>query len=262
MLARAPWAVSFGLVTAAIAVAGCDTFEAPAVEDCGEIEIPIKEYRSKVLGGTIEPSFVPLAAAQVPSIGSLGMCSGTLIAPRWVLTARHCPLVAGDEFCMGERHDAPDICIPSVRVIPHPLVDLALIELVDDATEWLPGIQPIPIVAEDLECARLGQLAEAAGYGRSVNYRFGVRFFTVEPIVALTPDYVTIHGLGRQGLCHGDSGGPVMLRASDGTARVAGALNAGDPSCRGRDDFARVDVVRGWIEGFTGPQGSPTSSRL
>ncbi|HWN69269.1 MAG TPA: trypsin-like serine protease [Haliangium sp.] len=230
-------------------------------EGC-EIEVPSRQpFHSNVYGGTVEPTLVPLAAAQIPAIGSLGMCSGTLIAPRWVLTARHCPIEPGNEFCMGAQHDAPDVCIPTTRVIPHPTVDLALLELAQDPAERIPDIRPIPIVDEDLDCSRLGQMAEAAGYGRSPTFTFGKRFFTAEPIVGLSAGFVTIHGQGLQGLCHGDSGGPVMLIAEDGTARVAGALNAGDPSCRGRDDFARIDVVRDWVEGFIGPHGTPSRRR-
>jgi hypothetical protein len=261
MLAPMRWVESFGVVAILAAMAGCYVMNDFEPDGC-EIELPSKPFRSKVYGGTVEPTIVPLAAAQIPAIGSLGMCTGTLIAPRWVLTARHCPLVPGNEFCMGAQHDAPDVCIPATRVIPHPSVDLALLELAEDASMRLPDIRPIPIVAEDLDCDRLGQMAEAAGYGRSAYVPFGTRFFTAEPIVGLSSGYVTIHGQGRQGLCHGDSGGPVMLIAEDGSAQVAGALNNGDPSCRGRDDFARIDVVRDWVEGFTGPHGIPGSSRM
>lgn len=265
MLAAMRWVERLGVVAVLAAVfaaaGGCYAMNDFEPDGC-EIEVPTHPFLSKVYGGTVEPTLVPLAAAQIPAIGSLGMCSGTLIAARWVLTARHCPIEPGNEFCMGAQHDAPDVCIPAARVIPHPLVDLALIELAQDASERIPDIRPIPIIAEDLDCGQLGQMAEAAGYGRSANVPFGKRFFTAEPIVRLSSDYVTIHGQGRKGLCHGDSGGPVMLVAADGTARVAGALNTGDPSCRGLDDFARVDVVRGWVEGLTGPHGTHGSSRM
>lgn len=262
MLAPLRWVESFGVAAILASVAGCYAMNEYEPDGC-EIVLPERQpFTAKVYGGTVEPTLVPLAPAQIPAIGSLGMCSGTLIAPRWVLTARHCPIEPGHEFCMGPEHDAPDVCIPTTRVIPHPMVDLALLELAEDASTRLPDIRPIPIVSQDLDCDRLGQMAEAAGYGRSANVPFGKRFFTAEPIVALSSGFITLHGQGRQGLCHGDSGGPVMLVAADGTAQVAGALNTGDPSCRGKDDFARIDVVRGWVEGFTGPHTTPGNSRM
>jgi hypothetical protein len=265
MLAPMRWVESLGVVAILAAVltagGGCYVMNDYEPEGC-EIEVPSHPYQSLVYGGTIEPTVVPLAAAQIPAIGSLGMCSGTLVAPRWVLTARHCPIEPGNKFCMGAQHDAPDVCIPAARVLPHPTVDLMLIELSQDASERILDIQPIPIVANDVDCSQLGQIAEAAGYGRSANVPFGKRFFTAEPIVGLTSDYLTIHGQGRKGLCHGDSGGPVMLVGADGTARLAGALSSGDPSCRGRDYFSRVDVVRGWVEGFIGPPNTADSNRM
>lgn len=261
MLAPMRWVESFGVVVILAAMAGCYVMHDYEPDGC-ELLLPRQPFRSQVYGGTVEPTVVPLTAAQIPAIGSLGMCSGTLIAHRWVLTARHCPLEPGNEFCMGAQHDAPDVCIPAARVIPHPLVDVALLELAEDASTRMPDIRPIPIVAQDVQCDRLGQLAEAAGYGRSTTVPFGNRYFTAEPIVALTSRYITINGQGRQGLCHGDSGGPVMLVAEDGTVQVAGALNTGDPSCRGLDDFARVDLIRDWVQSFTGPHRTPGRSRL
>lgn len=260
--ARVRWGEGFGLVALCITAAACDLTYEPEIGDCGEIKVPPQAYGDKVFGGTVEPTAVPLAPEQIPAIGSLGMCSGTLIAPRWVLTARHCLIESGHEFCMGKEHDAPNVCVSAKRVIPHPMVDLALIELEQDATRQALGVAPIPILDEQMECDRLGETAEAAGYGSTPNIRFGARFFTAEPIVGLSRDYVVVHGHWRRGLCRGDSGGPVMVVASDGTVRVAGALSSGDPSCRGRDEFSRIDTVSGWIHGFIASPSSPQRTHL
>ncbi|MEL6177933.1 MAG: trypsin-like serine protease, partial [Myxococcota bacterium] len=66
-------------------------------------------------------------------------------------------------------------------------------------------------------------------------------------------NFITIDGEGERGVCFGDSGGPLMVIASDGTVRIAGVLSGGDGSCVGRDNYTRVDVFRDWIESYTGP---------
>ena len=71
--------------------------------------------------------------------------------------------------------------------------------------------------------------------------------------LAFNGTHVIIDGEGTRGVCNGDSGGPVMVIAEDGTVRVAGTLHYGDPSCVGRDNYTRVDLFRDWIEGHTGP---------
>jgi hypothetical protein len=264
MLDHAPvrWREGFGLVALCVAAAACDLIDGPEIGDCGEIKVPRNTYGSKVYGGTVEPTAMPLAPEQIRAIGSLGMCSGTLIAPRWVLTARHCPLEPGDAFCIGREHDRPNVCIQARQITPHPSLDLALIELDEDATRQMGGVTPIPVLDELMECDRLGQTAEAAGYGTTPTTEFGARFFTAEPIVGLWHDSLVVHGHWARGLCRGDSGGPVMVVASDGSVRVAGALSSGDPSCRGRDVFTRTDMVSDWIADFTDGNASPQGERL
>jgi hypothetical protein len=130
---------------------------------------------------------------------------------------------------------------------------MTLARIDGDATVEMPGLVPIPILTEDMDSGWIGQTSEASGYGQQENGGYGEREFTAEPIVQLSGDTVTIDGQGERGVCFGDSGGPLMAIASDGTVRVIGALSNGDNSCVGRDNYTRVDTYRDWIESYTGP---------
>ncbi|WP_428265019.1 S1 family peptidase [Haliangium sp.] len=211
---------------------------------------------NKVYNGTLLPTHVPLSPAQMPAIGSFRLCSGTLVAPTWVLTAEHCGLEAGVQFCLGSDPENPDKCITSIRVINNPDADMTLVELAEDARGRL-EVTPITVFADDLGSEWIGRLAEAAGYGQTETGGIGTRYFTAEPIVSLERGYVTIDGEGERGVCFGDSGGPALVIADDGTVRVAGVLSNGDDSCLGRDNFTRVDLQRDWIEQYIGAIGDP-----
>lgn len=236
------------LLAALACAAGCandDWFGADKY--CGDTRSAPKVYN-----GTILPSYVPLTAQQMPAIGSFSQCSGTLVKPNWVITAKHCGLSAGVQpFCFGNDPGAPNHCISSVRVVDHPDVDLTLVELAEDARVRLPGVAPLGVMLDAMGDEWIGRRAEAAGYGLTEVGTLGTRYFTSEPIVSLTGGFVTIDGQGQRGVCFGDSGGPVLIIADNGTVRVAGVLSKGDESCLGRDHFTRTDLNLGWIEEHT-----------
>jgi len=212
---------------------------------------------SKVYYGTTKPQYLPLSDNQILAIGKFWNCSGLLINSRWVLTASHCGLSAGNDFCMGQNPKNPNICIDSVAVHNHPYSDMALVKLAQNALDVLPNVEPIPLLTEDLDSSWIGRTAEASGYGRQETGVYGEREFTAEPIVYLGNRTLTIDGEGVHGVCFGDSGGPVMVIASDGSVRVAGNLAHGDSSCVGEDQYTRVDVHREWLEGYAGPTVPP-----
>lgn len=244
---------------AALLLGGCQPEDTSHCE--GLLVIDSELLRANVYGGTEKPTLVTLESKQIAAVGHLGHCTGTIIDARWALSARHCKLQPGDTFCVGDRYDDAQVCIPVRRVISHPLADLALLELADDADSYLPGLTPIPVLSEVMSCERVGELAEAAGFGTSAYADFGRRYFTAETVVGLTRDFITIHGLGRRGLCNGDSGGPLLVANAAGETRVAATLSYGEVSCRGRDEFWRVDLAYDWIQDHIAPSANSEFDR-
>jgi len=215
---------------------------------------------SLIFNGTAAPSFLPLSPGQVLAIGTFGGCSGTFITERWVLTAKHCGIRVGANFCVGSDPANPNICFNGDRVLDNPDADTTLVHVDADASSRAPDLVPIPILTESMDSTWLRRTAEASGYGQNETGGSGVRAFTAEPIVDISGNFVSVDGEGRHGVCFGDSGGPLMVLASDGTVRVAADLSGGADSCVGIDNFTRVDIQVPWIEAATGPTVLPGGS--
>jgi hypothetical protein len=263
------------LALCAAAACGGDDGGDDAPTTCGDVRVSTRIYF-----GTTAPSYAPLTPGQIQAIGSWTksgsrsiFCSGTLIAPRFVLSADHCELAVGDTFCFGDE-TTEATCIAAIAVDSGPTItvegstigrfDMAVAELTQDATVRIAGVTPIPIMTESLEGLD-GHRAETAGYGETQNATSGTRLFALERIDAVGPSddengagLLRVDGDGARGVCFGDSGGPVLVVDSQGAVRVAGALSFGDQSCVDKDRYSRTDVARAWIEGLTGPTPAAT----
>lgn len=236
----------------AVALAACD---APVPAALGTAAQPIRN-------GTRQPEAVALTEGQQMAIGWLHLagdpltnfCTGTLIGQRLVATARHCTddyTAREVAFGVGLQPAEPVATFGVVEIHEHPTADAALLILADDATAVVPGLTPIAANAADLDGAAgqglVGRDVQVAGYGDTFDVAATGRFFATVRLVNVTPEYVVVDGQGRQGLCFGDSGGPVITPDATGRAVVLGVEHAGDPSCVGVDQLTRLDAVNDWL---------------
>lgn len=238
---------------------GGATGDAGTADACGDVRA-----RSAVYYGSTAPTYLDLSAGQVLSIGMMdmggGLCSGTVIAPRWFLTAAHCTAGASPSrttIRLGPDPSRPSVAIAARAFQSHPSADIALVELANDATAMAPDLVPLPVTSDTLDSSWIGELTEASGYGRTERGSTGTRYFSALPIRALTYEQIHIDGRGMGGVCNGDSGGPIMGRASDGSVRLLGVVSGGDGTCTHQAYFTRADATRDWIEGHTGPTTPP-----
>ncbi len=245
-----------GLLTISIATglsaAACAPAEAPP---------PLDTSASAIRNGTREPRVVPLSEGEKLAIGWLhaagwaegNFCTGTVIGPRVVATAKHC---TADQtateigFSVGLLPTQPNGTFGVAEVHEHPQHDVALLILEQDVIGAVPALVPIAFNRATLDDSIIGREVEASGYGETFDPSRTGRYFAAVELIQVDPVFVRVDGRGRQGICFGDSGGPVLTTGADGTAVVLGVEHGGDSSCLGVDALTRLDVVAGWIDGI------------
>jgi trypsin len=245
---------------------------------CAALALTAAPSMAIVGGKDAAPGAYP-SVAEI-TFGSSFLCTGTLIAPTWVLTAGHCGSVTGAAVASPAAWPAPliDVRIGSVTpgagekvpvkrgvVEPDYLLnsgyDITLLELATPSTKaptkvvgasgtslWAPGtLETIVGFGTTSEGGDMADTLQEAQVPVTTDATCAGAYGDFDPTTMLCAGFPQ----GGVDTCQGDSGGPLFGRDAAGALKVVGATSFGEGCARAGKPgvYARVGdaTLREWI---------------
>jgi hypothetical protein len=150
------------------------------------------------------------------------------------------------EISFFERRTGESWTTSAASWSAHASLDLALITLAEDPRGFM-AVGTLPAATAQSDSLRAGMLLQMGGFGEDEDGASGHRRFSVERVISIESDYITVSASGLGGACGGDSGGPALTRGNDGEVWIAGILDNGSASCFGEDNYTRVALAEDWL---------------
>jgi secreted trypsin-like serine protease len=220
--------------------------------------------KSRPAPSSILPFNAKLTSTDIPVPGGgvrSGACSGSLIAPEWVVTAGHCFHDVKDVRVGGKPQYTMMVTVGRLKdsdpggetaqvvdVRQSPVNDLAVVKLsasIDDIVPLTPADKK-PTVGQRLQFAGWGSTS-ATVVAPSDHLKRGQ--FSVAKVAQTTLEALpVVTRTVENSPCPDDSGAPYFTSDDDRTGVLVAIVNTG-PACPqpGREIIARVDVVSDWI---------------